>query len=352
MTDDPFDLLRDELAGAAARRATTARRRRTFRGRRPLLAVAAALALCGTATAAVLTLGGGEPSPPLTGATPADVFIRRYAIDLSPDLRVGQVGWCTSLVFAFGHGGSGVARGCGPAAPRDAAQIAGGGIVSGLTNRGRDVEFRIVDRRVAAVLLPDGRRVVPRADPRLPFGWRAVVAFVPRHHDRAPRAALTLLDAHDRPIGGPSRPTTDRSPAATAALPTVRVDPRDPPRRSCAIAHAPLTHLSALTQTIVGVALTRRVDVNGRAFRTCAVAVFRLGGVQLRAAVLTDAAGPHRTAAPLPGASPIPGHLGASTASGNLTARRIGTAWLVVFGQDPDRRRRLLDALTITPPRA
>jgi hypothetical protein len=347
MSRDPFDLLRDQLVAAAAPEAVRARRARRWR---PLVVLAAALALGGTATAtAVLTLGG-EDSPPLKGPAPADMFIRHYAISIAPDLAVGETGWCTSLVFGYGAGGSGMARGCGPAAPREAAQIAGAGLVSGQRDGGRDTLFRIVDRRVAAVQPEGGRRIVPRADPALPFGWRAVVAFVPvRGHERA-LPAMTLLDAAGHPISqAPQRLAGTRA-AGTRRLPSVAVDAQAPPSVPCAIAHAGLPGLRAVRQKVVRVRLTRAVDVNGRAFRSCSEALFRLDGVALRAAVLVDAGGPGRVPAGLPGARRVAGRPGVVTASGPLTARRDGHAWLVVAGGGAEARLRLLRALTIHRP--
>lgn len=346
MSPDPFDLLRDELTAAEARAATATRPRRTH-GRRPLIAVIAALALSGTAAAAVLTLAGGEPSAPLEGRVPGvDPGARgvsRYAITIAPDLRAGVAGWCSTVTFrgrrATDSGGVG---GCGPALSGREPQIAGGGLTIAAR---RLLTYRVVDRRVAFVRLPDGRRLVPRADPRLPFGWRGVVGFTPyaRGKLNARLFEVGLFDAQGRPLASSGRDSVPD-------LPTTRVDARRPPARPCAIRPLATPHLSGGRQKLVSGPLAATADVNGRAFRSCAEAVYHLGDARLRAATLVDATGPATRPAALPGAQPLPGHPGIVVASGRITARRAGNAWLVVSGTDPAARLRLLTRLRVHPP--
>ena len=340
MSRDPFDLLRDQLVAAAAPEAVREHRARRRRWR-PLVLLAAALALGGTATAAAVLTLGGEGSPPLKGRVPGAPTgdapgIRSYRISLAPDLRAGNAGWCSSVSL---RGRKEVAggTGCGPAPLGDHPQIAGGGITAGPT---RILSFAIVDARVALVRLADGRRVVPRADPGLPFGWRVVVAFTPTTHGHIDgrATALTLLGADGRTLATVPGRAGDPQLRSVPSLPTEQVDAHDPPSKPCAIEHAPLPHLAALDQTLVRGPLTRAVDA--RAFRTCAVAVFRLDGVRLRAAVVVDGRGPRHAPAALP----------RSYVPARAAARRAGTAWLVVDGGTPAARRRLLRALTIHRP--
>jgi hypothetical protein len=335
MTQDPFDLLRDQLVAAAAPAPVRAARRRRAR---PLVVLAAALALGGTATAtAVLTLGG-EPSPPLKGRVPgargAD-GARAYAVLLRPDLRAGVAGWCSTVALRDGRRPIGAGSGCGPALEAASPSPAGGGMVVSPT---RVLVFRIVDRRVAAVRLADGRRIVPRADPDLPFGWRAAIAFVPVARGKIDERALAV-DL----LGPDGRALAHRDPRGVPDLPTAKVDPHDPPARPCAIGHRALPHLAALDQTIVKSTLTRAIDASGHPLRTCGTALFRLDGVRLRAAVLVDARGPAHVPAALPG-----GYVPAQA-----VARRVagGHAWLVVDGGTAPARGRLLEALTVHPPR-
>jgi hypothetical protein len=333
---DPFDLLRDQLVAAAA----AAPQHRARRRWRPLIVLAAALALGGTATAtAVLTLGG-EPSPPLKGRVPGSSAgaARDYTVLLRPDLRVGAAGWCSTVALRTRRGPLGAGSGCGPALQASYPQIAGGGMTVSPT---RVLSYWIVDRRVAAVRLGDGTRIVPRADVGLPFGWRAVVAFVGTRRGRMPASALTadLIGADGRVLLADASRTAD-APRGVPSLPAREVDAHDPPARPCAIEHRDLPHLAALDQSIVNGALAQPVDASGRPLRTCSAALFRLDGARLRAAVLVAARDPTRPAADLPRAY-VPAL---------ASARRVEGAWLVVDGGTSIARRRLLAALTVHPP--
>ncbi|HWI70570.1 MAG TPA: hypothetical protein VNT55_01345 [Baekduia sp.] len=340
MSPDPFDVLRDQLVAAAAPAGVRASRRRRWR---PLVLLAAALALGGTATATAVLLVG-EDSPPLKGrvpgapTNPAVGGIRRYAIGIAPDLRAGAAGWCSTVQLRGLKQASGGA-GCGPALLDGYPEIAGGGMTAGPANI---LNFAVVDRRVATVVMNDGRRIVPRADPGLPFGWRVVVAFTPMAPGSTdpPGTRLTLLDAGGHALATvPGRPG-DPPVRSIPSLPTVKVDAHDPPARPCAIEHDDLPHLAALDQTIVRGDLTRRADIADRAFRTCSAALFRLDGVRLRAAVVVDARGPAHAPAALP-RSYVPDH---------AAARREANSWLIVDGGTPGARRRLLAALTFHHP--
>jgi hypothetical protein len=62
-----------------------------------------------------------------------------------------------------------------------------------------------------------------------------------------------------------------------------------------------------------------------------------LRGWPLEAAILLDAHRPGQTLGPIPDASAVPGHPGVvnvvlGSLPGDLTARRVGNAWLVVEG--------------------
>jgi hypothetical protein len=345
---DPFDLLRDQLVAAAGPAPATAPGRR--RRARLLVLVAAALAVSGTATAAVLGLGGDEPSAPLTGTVPRAPLTAssRYVISLAPDLRVGAAGWCATLAYEIG-GERGAGRGCGPAAPGAAPQVTGGAMTMG---RDQLIAYAVVDRRVATIRLHDGRRITPRPDPRLPFGWRGAVAFLPTVHGRVTfeDTGMTFLDAAGAPIGQEAQRVAGTDTAGTSRLPTQEIDPHRPPRARCAIRHDDLPHLTPLTQEIVRGPLARRVDVNGRAFRACGAAAFQLGRHRLRAAVLVDAAGPAHAPAPLPGATTAAGGPGTVTTSGGMAGRRLGNAWLVVAGGTSAERLRLLAAVRAQRP--
>ena len=342
---DPFDALRDELVAAEGRMAG-GRQRSTWLRRRPLLLAAALVVASASAAAAVVSLTS-EDSAPLSGTVPApspSAAERTYRIELMPDLRAGAIGWCSSVTLrSRGWRPIGAATGCGPAAPADAAQIAGGVTA---VNTKNVLLFAIVDRRVASVRLHDGRTIAPLADRKLPYRWKAVVAFLARQGGRFAVDDLqwTLQDAKGAPISSAPNEHAGAKDAGTATLPTRAVDPRDPPHVRYAIRARPLKGLRAVSARIVTRAPTRTPDVNGRAFQTRATTIYYLHTRRYRAAMLVDARDPSRPAADLPGSTPRAD--GLVDASGQLTARRAGPGWLVIEGADARERALVLQALT------
>ncbi|MEN3283483.1 MAG: hypothetical protein V7607_4623 [Solirubrobacteraceae bacterium] len=165
--------------------------------------------------------------------------------------------------------------------------------------------FAIVDRRVASVRLHDGRTIASRADRTLPYGWKAVVAFLARQDGRfaVDDLSWTLQDARGAPISTAPNQRAGATHAWTATLPTRAVDPRDPPHARYAIRARPLQGLRAVSARIVTRAATRTPDVNGRAFQTRATTVYYLHARRYRAALLVDARDPSRPAADLPGST-------------------------------------------------
>jgi hypothetical protein len=328
MTTDPFDLLRDQLVDAAGRAAMPARRRRWTR-RRPLLVLVGALAISGTATAAVLSLQG-EPSPPLSGRLGGPSPASSYRITITPDLRAGGVGWCSTVALRHGSRPSAAGTGCGGAAGRRARQIMGGA----LAVPGHTLIYAITDAQVAAVRLADGRVIRTRADAGLPFGWRASVVLGPkggRSDDVSDMSRLAFLDAHGAPLAEDPRRLQSPEPLTTRP-----VDARRPAPARCVIVHDDLGALRPVSQRVVTGPLRPAQHLNGRPFRSCAEAQFDTGRGLLRAAVLVDAADPTRPPAALPPGS-------------GLAARRAGRAWLVVAGgRGPAERAALLARLRTT----
>lgn len=354
---DPFDVLRDELVAAerrvrasdtlvAERRTLRARRRVPWLRRRPLLLAAALVVASGSAAAAVVSLTS-EDSAPLAGTVPPPsptAVPRTYRIELMPDLRAGSIGWCSSVTLrSRGWRPIGASSGCGPAAPAGAAQIAGGVTT---VNTKNVLLFAVVDARVAAIRLHNGRTIAARGDRTLPYGWKAAVAFLATDQGRIDPGDLdwTLQDANGAEI---SRAPNDRAgtkQAGTASLPARTVDARRPPHVRYAIRARGLPGLRAAAAQIAAGAPAHTPDVNGRAFLTRATTVYYLHGRRYRAAVLVDARDGRRAAADLPGATPRAE--GLFDASGHLTARRAGAGWLVVEGSDADERALILHALS------
>ncbi len=323
MSPDPFDDLRAELVRAATRQRTP--RLRVVGRRRTAVLGLAVLAVGGTATAAVVTRTA-EESAPLTATLPASPSVRGYAISIGPDLRAGAVGWCTVTRFTAGGRPTVTGSGCGGAAGAGSGFVAGG-----FATFGEGVlRQAIVTRRVAAVVFPGNRRVVPRADPRLPFGWRAAVLYQSRGRFDPSRPSFETYEGADgRPI---PRPTAQamfsrgvRSRKVTTARPAAR----------CVIGATPGFRV---VDARVAVGAPKVPELEDPAFASCGRTVLRAGEDRTRfdVAILRDAEDPAARAAPLPR---TPG----------LSGRRLGPAWLVVAGGTAAERQRLLAGLDPRP---
>jgi hypothetical protein len=336
--NDPFEILRDELAAAA--RQPVAQRRRPRRS--PWIAVAGLL-VAGVASAAVVAVTGSEHSQPLAGRAPGLATAgvpARYRIAFYPRLAAGHADWCSMAMVRSRREASG-GRECGPAAPQGAALIAGGAIGAPEPRR-KSLNWLVVDRSVALVRLADGRTIRPRADPMIPYGWRIVVWFRTGLGERP-----HLLDAHGRDL--PLSNLAGTRTAGTRPLATTAVNPYSPGAR-CAIRVPREQNVRALEERVVSERLTPGASINSRAFRACAAVALTSHGMRYRAALLTDASDPHRRAASLPG---MPGHTPGrvpTPASGDITARRVGRGWLAVQGPDPRQRLTLLRTLQATLP--
>jgi hypothetical protein len=353
--NDPFDLLRDQLI-----RAASPRRRRRGTG---LAFLAASLVLSGSAAAAAVTLTrNDERSAPLSGtfaapsatpvpragvappsaavtpvprtappsavatpvprrsetapapaATPVPAATR-YVLEVMPDLTAGQAGWCAGVTLRSGREVVG-GRGCGPAA-RPGANLLVGGALAGTNGLG----YAVVGPEVARVDFGDGRRIVPRPDAGVPTGWRAAVA-------NTGALNITLFDHSGRRVS--SETHGDR-----LHLRTRKVSPTRPPDAPCAITVRGLRPVSASLLTQFPETSLRLAEP---AFLSCATTVVYDGEKRYRAAVLLDANHPGARAPDLPATPRV------------MSGRRIGNAWLVVFGGTSARERaQVLDRLSVS----
>lgn len=358
------------------RQATRARWRRVWRvRRRPIIVFLAVVLLGGSATAAVVSL---TKSRPLSGTlargplAPAAVPTR-YRISVFPYMTVGWSGWCSSITFQTRHGVTTNYGGCGPVETSGSPFLAGG-LFGG---PGGEYDYEVLTDAVAAVRFSNGRTVIPRSDPRLPPGTRALFAVFPSQ--AASRSGGTpepppnppaeqWLDANGRVL---PMPLVTRA-TAVERLPVRSLNPRQSRTAPCAVHVHALAGLTPLAEVVATpVPWPRRQP---GAFLSCANATFRLGEDTLAVAVLVDATDPAGPARPLPGLQEDNAHQGillgrqlgnvgypagasglgvgrpalpfhTSLANRDISARRAGSAWLIAEGGTAAGRAELLMGL-------
>ena len=320
---------------------------------RPLAVVAAALVICGSAAAAVITVASSN-SAPLTGAIPRSPGLStaglRYDIPVTPDLEPGNAGWCSYPRFWYtgrSHRATEIGEGgtCLPAAAGNRPVILGGGENS--------LNWTIVSRQVAAVRVGPHQVIRSRSDPRLPFGWRAVVSFSAAFNPtgnppalKKPLPELIPLDAKGRAIPLGAVPSL-------AAVSLRSVDPNHPPSGPCALRSVDLPAVTRQWEVVVSHLPHFGSSVAHGALFACAHSwyLFASNAPAVSAAILLNAQDPEQTAPALPDLHPT-ATAGVFTedggSSGNITARRVGRAWLVVQGGTQQARTDLLESLART----
>jgi hypothetical protein len=403
--NDPFAVLRAELLSAAARSESPAGRRRWnwMRGRaRPLSVVIAALVICGSATAGVLTLTESS-SQPLAGRVPGTVARPRsggpysvagynYRIVVTPNLGAGQAGWNTGIDYIGPGPDSGSGGGSGGSYPTATNPVFGGtgeGVVLyGGGQRGDTVDDVITGPQVAAVRIGD-RTIRTFTSPELPAGDRAAVFFMPAGSpqpttgwqpgqpihsylravgprsgpnpstwEKLPTVALLPLDSAGHVIATrfsyPDTPFPSFWQTPQAITPKIHEPPYHGPThpRSDGICRLSQHGLPGLTPAW-GHTIARIQPVKGslgELFLSCVDTEYYLHGWPLATGVLLDARDPGQVLDPLPGAHSVPGVPGAvDFPSASLSARRVGDAWIVARGGSGSRQRlRVLEALRIS----
>jgi hypothetical protein len=403
--NDPFDTLRAELVSAAARAEVASARRRWawLRGRsHPVAVVIAALVVCGTAAAAVVSLSASSSQPlsgrvpgrvaPLRGAGATSVAGYRYSIRVTPNLDTGSSGWAVWTAYKGPAFGSGLGGGGGGGYPTPTDPIfQGSGVApwsfpSGTQSKGDSVGFVVTGPQVAAVrigdrtirtftssLLPAGDRVavffLAARAPTPMVGWRLGQPINSRMRvpEPGPRlrwtsiatTALLPLDSAGRVL-----PTAAPGPdygyvrgwsfwqAPSAVTPNIHEPPyhgRTRPRAGvCELAQHGLQGLTAEWGSTMK-SLPTVGDYVGELFVSCVSTEYYLHGWPIAAAVLLDARHPGAVLGPIPGARQAPSHPDVvDFADASLSARRVGDAWLVVQGGSGTTQRvRVLKALRI-----
>jgi hypothetical protein len=371
-------------------------RRWLGRGRRPAwrrLGVLVFLAASATAAAATIPLFGGSqrltgavPKPALTSPGPAvaGVPVRlpaglRYAIPVTPDLEAGDTGWCSSDQFTLPAARTHLIDGggaCAPASAHAVTIVAGGGALTNVLSSlpglrqhqasgGRPssanrpafltqwrariqsamrqtvwINSFVVNDQVARIRVGNVS-FVPRPDPELAPDWRAVVFFT-----RGLLAKFELIDRHGRAI--------DQTGAqeSVPTVPVTTVNPRHLPAAVCSLGASDLPRLGSQWEVVADRTPTRGRNAPPDALFSCARAwyAFPSAHAVYSAAILLDAQNPARTAPNLPGLTPSthPGdYEEASSAGGQITAKRVGNAWLLVQGPDQRQRTALLNNINV-----
>ncbi len=396
---DPFEILRAELLKAAAARVqpqSAQRRRWWLPGRsRPLAVAIAALVICGSATAAALSLWGST-SQPLAGtipgrpagspsAVPLSVAGDGYRVTVFPDLDAGAAGWSTAIAYIGSPFGSAAVAGGGY--PTLSDPLFGGSGVSligvGDSRRSGDsLGFELTGPQVAAIRL-GARTIRTFSSTQLPTGDRAAVFFIaagspeptvgwrpgdpigskvrvpagPWKSVAVPSNAVLPLDDHGNIIpvipstAGPAPSSFWQAPSAvtpttsepayngvTSAGPSVcELTQHGLPKLTPEWGHT-ITTLPIATDSI------------GELFVSCIDTTYYLDGWPLTAAILLDARQPGKVLGPLPDTQAVAGDpdlVNLDTAA--FSARKAGNAWIVVRGgSGAAQRLRVLQALQIS----
>jgi hypothetical protein len=198
----------------------------------------------------------------------------------------------------------------------------------------------VVSDKVALIRVGNAS-FVPRPDPELAPDWRAVVIFT-----RGPLTKFELVDQHARAINqsGPR--------ALVPAVPVTTVNPHHLPAAVCSLGASDLPSVRGQWEVVADQAPTRGRHAPADALFSCARAWYAFPSTHAvySAAILLDAQNPARTAPNLPGLTPgaSPGQYEeAGTSGGEITAKRVGNAWLLIQGPNQRQRTRLLNNITV-----
>lgn len=257
--------------------------------------------------------------------------VRRENVLFVPPFEAGEGGWCLTTGDNACSGGRAFE---GPIVG-EAWQGYGG-------PRPIRIGVVVTTSEVSAVSVEGGEPVATRLESVLPNGLRAAVVEIQggRHFRRVPGFNISAPEpASFVPLGRDGKPMYQNRRSQSPLLfvePTQGWTwPASVPRGVCAI-H--LRHLGGLTVEKGGVVthLERRSGLVERPLLSCATTVYELNGSSILASVLVDAGDPGSSPGPLPGMKSLaerPGVFEAPVADGEVVARRIRGAWLVVAGR-------------------
>jgi hypothetical protein len=370
---------------------------------RPLVVLAVLLTAGGSAAAAVSLLGRPSAPlsgtvPTVTapaGRAPSLAVVPEagghYRVTVAPTLDGGTAGWASFItVTASGRhpNGGGISGGY----PTRAAPVFEYTVNSIGANtrslRGDIVNYVLTGPEVAAVRVGE-TTIATATNPRLPSGDRIAVFFVPAnsplvvapppgahlpYYERIPvfapfpkpRKVHIGTGSHARVIVVPVPPSKVRYRLVrtTAILPLDRrghvipttqlpawtdepsrwwQKPTHPPTGPCQLAAHGLPGLTP-EWGHVATAIVPVTGAEGELFLSCTDTEYDLERWPLDAAILLDARHPGRTLAQIPGATPVKGQPGTvnlqvGNPPGDITARRVGNAWIAVQGGRDERQR-------------
>jgi hypothetical protein len=260
---------------------------------------------------------------------------------LVPELRGGWAGWCVTTGYRTATEGS---SGCGEATTTSTGPIFD---EAGCTESETAIRvYALTTSEVAAVSVYGGPPIPTTTNSTLPDGLRAAAVEVIRHNGHpsiegggalCPR--LTPLDARGRPVRRTGRPGRPQAVGLPGTLHWE--EPTRPSKGDCMLT---VTRLPREAMAVEGNVATRIRQIRpyrgllGRAFLSCVDTIYTYHKEHhLTAAVLLDAPHPGAAPPPLPAMKPLAGHPGifdAPGSEGEIAARRIPGAWLVVEEKD------------------
>jgi hypothetical protein len=287
----------------------------------------ASLAVAVVLAVTVAACSSADPSP--------TVVPRNDEVLLLPRVEAGRGGWCitTKTRLAWQECGEWKALG----GPIYAEDWTGGGI------SGRYVQTGIaVTNRTVAGLSVDGRGAIPtRTERVVPGGLRVAVVEVRypgTHREVGLSAPSGLRFPQFAPLDQEGKPLREnRHPGVALALVQPGHAWRHPTNMPRGICGIEATNGAGLAP-VEGFVVDRVIAYPGLAgpqWLSCADTVYRSETSQLLASVLLNGLHPGVAPADLPATSPVPGHDGVVRAlgsEGEMVARRIPGAWLVVSG--------------------
>jgi hypothetical protein len=267
---------------------------------------------------------------------------RQTPVLLLPAITGGEGGWCATL-------SAGLCPTANPARafhnPIVAESWSGHGIPEVAEG------FALTGSNVAAVSVNGARAIATSSEPGLPDHLRGVVVelrggpyrYVPGFKVKV--RAVPLGSLRFSPLSAKGEPIPEasemRAPLSFYVPGRAWRRPARAPRGVCGLQVRPLAKLVSPAGFVL-THVSAHAGLIGRPVVSCASNTYRFEGWPLVASVLLDATRPGSTPGPLPGMQQLAGHPGvfrALAAEGEMLARRVPRAWLIVARGSGDVQR-------------